>query len=178
MVELFPRSRVKGWAKVRFLTPAEARSSSLITVWEAPVSARPVARLLASPWENVEAVSTHGPPPGFRPALRSTVVAPVDLRLDLPRDPGFGEGGHVDGHVGLVDHLVARRAQPPGPAHALSPRDRVASIWLTASGLTASVVATSRWSVSASAIGLKLLVVTGTITPTRRGPVSPTAAGC
>ncbi len=53
---------------------------------------------------------------------------------------------------------------------AASPRDRVASIWFTAKGLTASVVATSPWSVSASAIGLKPLAVTGTTTPTRRGP--------
>jgi hypothetical protein len=66
-----PSSNVKGWAKVRFLTPSEARSLSLITAWEAPAECRPEARLPASPCENDDLVSTHGPPSGLRPALRS-----------------------------------------------------------------------------------------------------------
>ena len=43
-----------------------------MTAWDAPASCRPEARLAASPCENVDAVSTHGPPSGLSPALRST----------------------------------------------------------------------------------------------------------
>ena len=68
--ELPPRFRLKGCAKVRFFTPAEDRSSSFTTTWAAPASCRPDARLLASPAEKDELVSTHSPVSGFRPAVR------------------------------------------------------------------------------------------------------------
>ncbi len=72
MVEPCPRSRVKGWAKVNGLALFGARSLSLSTACDAPATCRPEARSPASPCENVEAVSTQGPPPGRRPALRRT----------------------------------------------------------------------------------------------------------
>ncbi len=107
---------------------------------------------------------------GLEPGAAQHLIAPVHLRADFVADAGLGERGDVDRHVGLVEHLVAaergelverarrRRARA-------TPRPRS-----TASGLTASVVATSRWSVSASAMVVTPPVVTGTTTPTRRGP--------
>ena len=34
------------------------------------------------------------------------LVAPLDLQLDLPRQPALRQRRHVDGDVGLVQHLV------------------------------------------------------------------------
>ena len=67
--------------------------------------------------------------------------------------PGLGERGHVDGHVGLVEHL-GRRSSAASWLSARSP----SRVWsrshgrLTVTGLTASVVGTSRWAASAAAM--------------------------
>ncbi len=97
MVEPCPRSSVKGWAKVRLLTPPAARSSSLITAWEAPASCRPEARSPASPCVNDEAVSTQGPPSSRRPALRSTssprsIWAPISPEIPAPESEARSMG--------------------------------------------------------------------------------------
>ena len=87
--------------------PPEARSSSLTTTWVAPASCSPEARLPASPCGEGRVVSTQGPPSGLRPAARRMssprpICAPISLG-----DAGPGERGQVDGHVGLVEELVA-----------------------------------------------------------------------
>ena len=63
---------------------------------------------------------------GPEPGAAQHLVAPVDLGADLAGDPGLGERGQVDGHVGLVDHLVAAErgelvegVQPPSRARRL-----------------------------------------------------------
>ena len=116
---------------------------------------------------------------GLEAGAAQHLVAPVDLGADFAGDAGLGERGDVDGHVGLVEHLVAaERGQLVQRAQAVV-RDRVASTAFTAGGLTASVAATSWCSVSASAMVVTPPVVTGTTTPTRRGPpVADTALGC
>ena len=83
------------------------------------------------------------PAVGPEPGAAQHLVAPVHLGADFAADTGPGERGHVDGDVGLVEHLVAaERGQLVERVLAVARgvrRERAP----TASGLTASVVATS-----------------------------------
>ena len=106
-VEPCPRSNVKGWAKVWLLAPPEERSASLMTAWDAPASCRPDARLAGVALRERRRGIHPGAAVGLEPGAAQHLIAPVDLRADFVADTGPGERDDVDGHVGLVEHLVA-----------------------------------------------------------------------
>ena len=167
-VEPCPRSSVKGWAKVWLLTPARGQ----VGVADDGLG-RPGQLQARGQWRRRPARSRGGvhpgPAVGLEPGAAQHLVAPVELRADFAGDAGLGERGDVDGHVGLVEHLVAaERGQLVERVLARRARAPRSSV-LTASGLTASVVATSRCvRQRVGHGGRRRPAVTGTTTPTRR----------
>ena len=102
-----PRSSVKGWAKVWLLSPPEERSVSLIDDLGRPgqLQARGQAGGVAL---RERGRGVHpGAGVGLEAGGAQHLVAPVHLGADFVGDARLGERDQVDGHVGLVEHLVA-----------------------------------------------------------------------
>ena len=107
MVEPCPRSSVKGWAKVRLFTTARGQvvvtDHGLGDAGELQARGEVAGVTLRERRGGVHPGAAVEPEAGAAQHL----VAPDHLGADLPGDPGRGERGQIDGHVGLVDHLVA-----------------------------------------------------------------------